>query len=61
MDGEGRLDQISLWQLTELVLDLGRNLARLAQQAQREEKARYGSDAGWNHIWKSISVKNVLW
>ena len=60
-DEEGRLDRISLWQLTELVLGLGRNLARLAQQAQREEKARYGSDAGWNHIWKSISVKNVLW
>lgn len=60
-DAGGRLDQISLWQLTELVLGLGRNLARLAQQAQREEKARYGSDAGWNHIWKSISVKNVLW
>lgn len=53
--------QISLWQLTDLVMTLGRNLARLSSQAQREEKIRYGSDAGWNHIWKSISVKNVLW
>jgi hypothetical protein len=54
-------DQISLWQLTDLVMTLGRNLARLAEQAQREEKTRYGSDAGWNQVWKSISVKNVLW
>jgi glycosyltransferase involved in cell wall biosynthesis len=58
---EGEGGPIGLWQLTELVLTLGRNLARLSVQAQREEKSRYGSDAGWNHIWKSISVKNVLW
>ncbi|WP_374568512.1 glycosyltransferase [Ideonella sp.] len=59
--GDGNPDQISLWQLTDLVMTLGQNLARWTDQAQREEKARYGSDAGWNHIWKSISVKNVLW
>jgi len=59
--GDGNPAQISLWQLTELVMTLGQNLADLSEQAQREEKARYGSDAGWNHIWKSISVKNVLW
>lgn len=59
--GDGNPAQISLWQLTDLVMTLGQNLAHLSTQAQREEKARYGSDAGWNHIWKSISVKNVLW
>jgi len=59
--GDGNPKQISLWQLTDLVMTLGQNLAHLSAQAQREEKARYGSDAGWNHIWKSISVKNVLW
>lgn len=59
--GDGNPEQISLWQLTDLVMTLGQNLARWTEQAQREEKARYGSDAGWNHIWKSISVKNVLW
>jgi hypothetical protein len=59
--GDGNPEQISLWQLTDLVMTLGENLARWSEQAQREEKARYGSDAGWNHIWKSISVKNVLW
>ena len=60
-ENEGDLDQVSLWQLTELAMTLGRNLARLTAQAQRAEKTRYGSDAGWNHVWKSISVKNVLW
>lgn len=57
----GDTDEVSLWQLTELVTSLGRNLARLSAEAKRDEKVRYGSDAGWNHIWKSISVKNVLW
>lgn len=58
---EGGSEPVSLWQLADLVMTLGRNLARLASQAQRDEKIRYGGDAGWNHIWKSISVKNVLW
>ena len=57
----GDPDQISLWRLTELLTTLGGTLAHLATAAQSEEKSRYGSDAGWNHIWKSISVKNVLW
>ncbi|MFO1340064.1 MAG: glycosyltransferase [Burkholderiaceae bacterium] len=57
----GDTDEIGLWQLTDLVTNLGRNLARLSADAKRDEKVRYGSDAGWNHIWKSISVKNVLW
>lgn len=57
----GDTDEIGLWQLTDLVTNLGRNLARLSSEARRDEKVRYGSDAGWNHIWKSISVKNVLW
>ncbi len=57
----GDTDEVSLWQVTDLVTNLGRNLARLSTDAKRDEKVRYGSDAGWNHIWKSISVKNVLW
>jgi glycosyltransferase involved in cell wall biosynthesis len=60
-NGDGDPEQISLWALTELVMTLGRDLAGMASQSQREEKTRYGSDAGWNHVWKSISVKNVLW
>jgi hypothetical protein len=57
----GDPDRISLWRLTELLTTLGERLAHLASTAQNEEKSRYGSDAGWNHVWKSISVKNVLW
>lgn len=53
--------QPSLWQLTDLVMTLGQDLAGMAAQAQRHEKSRYGGDAGWNYIWKSVSVKNVLW
>lgn len=59
--GAGDPDQISLWQLTELLLDLEPQLAHLGAQAGEREKSRYGSDAGWNQIWKAISVKNVLW
>jgi hypothetical protein len=59
--GNGVPGRISLWQLTDLVMTLGRNLADLTATAQRQEKARYGSDAGWNHVWKSVSVRNVLW
>ena len=51
----------TILEVTELVTNLGRTLARLSAEAKRDEKVRYGSDAGWNHIWKSISVKNVLW
>jgi hypothetical protein len=52
---------VGLWELTHLVMTLGRNLALWTSQGQLDEKSRYGSDAGWNHVWKSISVKNVLW
>lgn len=54
-------EPLSLWQLTDLVMTLGQDLAGMAAQAQRHEKSRYGGDAGWNYIWKSVSVKNVLW
>lgn len=45
---------------TELVSTLGRQLAAHAERAPREESSRYGHDAGWNHVWKSISMSNVL-
>lgn len=58
---DGGLGRIGLWDLTQLVMTLGRNLALWTSQGRLDEKSRYGSDAGWNHVWKSISVKNVLW
>lgn len=58
---DGGFDRIGLWDLTHLIMALGRNLALWTSQGRIDEKSRYGSDAGWNHVWKSISVKNVLW
>lgn len=55
------LEPPTLGQLAEFVMSLGRNLASFTAQAQKDEKSRYGGDAGWNYIWKSVSVKNVLW
>ncbi|HSI60260.1 MAG TPA: glycosyltransferase [Ideonella sp.] len=60
-NGSGDPDQISLWQLTELLIDLESHLPHLGERASEQEKSRYGSDAGWTQIWKAISVKNVLW
>ena len=58
---DGSLEQPSLWQVVELAMTLGQNLAELTTQAQRANKTRYGGDAGWNQVWKSISVKSMLW
>lgn len=49
-----------LWALTELVTTLGRHLPGWASGAPRDDASRYGSDAGWNHVWKAISMNNVL-
>ncbi|WP_374674443.1 glycosyltransferase [Ideonella sp.] len=49
-----------LWAVTELVTTLGQQLPAWTGRAPVEEASRYGSDAGWNHVWKAISMNNVL-